>query len=204
MSEDQHLQALLDKIQTEGVAKAEAEAAKIIAEAETKGKAIVAEAERRAADHAARAEREAQAFAQRAADSVRQAARDVVLTVGQAVQQQLDELLLSQTREALSDPARLAALIEKAVAAYLDGGQKNLTACLAENAAGIAASLRAAFAGKAEAGVTLTLDETVDAGFRIRLENGRVEHDFTAAAIAGTIARRLRPQLAELLQRKEA
>ena len=204
MSEEQHLQALLNKIHTEGVAKAEAEAAKILAEAEAKGKAIVAEAERRAADQAAKAERDAQAFAQRAADSVRQAARDVVLAVGKAIQGQFDALLLSQTTVALSDPTRLTTLIEAAVTAYLAGGQKDLTVCLSEKAADIAAALRAAFAKQAVAGVALTLDATVDAGFRIRLENGRVEHDFTAAAVTETIARRLRPQLAELLQKKEA
>lgn len=201
MSEEQHLQALLDKIHTEGVAKADSDASKIVAAAEAKAKSIVTEAESRAAEHAAKAERDAEAFAQRAAESVRQAARDVVLSVTQAIQEQLEALLLEQTTAALSDPARLTTLIESAVNAYLSGGQKEMTVSLAEKAADIAEALRAAFAKQAATGVTLTLDTNADAGFRIRLENGRVEHDFSAAAISETIAKHLRPKLAELLQK---
>jgi hypothetical protein len=48
--------------------------------------------------------------------------------------------------------------------------------------------------------VTVVTDETTGAGFRIRLDNGRVEHAFTGASVADTLARNLRPRLAALMK----
>ncbi len=200
MSQDQHLQALLDSIRTDGVEKANAEAAKIVAAAEARAKEIIAEAERQAAAAQAKAERDAKAFEQRASDAVKQAARDVVLSVEKAVSSQLDALLLSQVTLALADPTRIASLVEAAVAAYLCDGQQALTVCLSDKAAETADLLRAAFAKQAVSGVTLVLDENTDSGFRIRLDNGRVEHDFTAVAVTAALSKHLRPQLASLLK----
>jgi len=194
------MQALLDKIRTEGVEKAAAEAHTITAQAEARAREIVAVAEQRAAAERTRAERDAKAFQQRATDAVHQAARDVVLSVEKSVAAHFRALLLTQTTLTLSDPARLAALVEAAVSAYLAGGEQALTVCLAEKAAATADALRAAFVRQAVAGVTLVLDENTGAGFRVHLDNGRVEHDFTAAAVTEALARHLRPQLASLLK----
>ena len=203
MSQDQHLQALLDKIHTEGVDKANAEAKRIVATAETQAKATVTEAEKQASELAAKAERDSQAFARRATETVRQAARDVVLSVEKAILKQLETLLLTEITRSLDKPDKLASLTEAAVGAYLAGGQKDLTVCLSEKAADVANALRQTFAKEAQAGVTLVLDPDTDAGFRIQLDRGRVEHDFTATAITEAIAQHLRPRLAALLQNKE-
>jgi V/A-type H+-transporting ATPase subunit E len=200
MSQDQHIQALLDKIRIEGVEKAAAEAQSITASAEARAREIVAAAEQRAADERNRAERDARAFQQRATDAVRQAARDVVLSVEKSIAAHFRALLLSQITLTLSDPARLASLVEAAVAAYLTDGEQALTVCLAEKASAMADALRVAFVRQAVSGVTLVLDENTDTGFRVYLDNGRIEHDFTAAAVTEALARHLRPQLAALLK----
>ena len=83
----EELQSLLDKIQSEGVAKAEARAAEIVAEAEKKAADVVAEAERKAAETRAAAEADAATLQSRAEASLRQAARDVRLQVGAAIQE---------------------------------------------------------------------------------------------------------------------
>ena len=194
------MQALLDKIRTEGVEKAAAEAHTITNQAEARAREIVAVAEQRAAAERTRAERDAKAFQQRATDAVHQAARDVVLSVEKSVAAHFRAILLAQTTLTLSDPALLASLVEAAVAAYLAGGEQALTVCLAEKAATTADALRAAFVRQAVSGVTLVLDENTGAGFRVHLDNGRVEHDFTAAAVTEALARHLRPQLASLLK----
>ena len=54
----EELQSLLEKINQDGIMKAEAEKAKIIAEAEKSAAAIIAEAEKSAADIIAKAEKE--------------------------------------------------------------------------------------------------------------------------------------------------
>ena len=63
----------------------------------------------------------------------------------------------------------------------------------------LAAALKAQLAADAAKGVKVVLDPTVGSGFSIRLDGGRVEHDFSEAAISAAIAKRLRPALAALL-----
>ena len=46
---------------------------------------------------------------------------------------------------------------------------------------------------------TLTTDPALGAGFTVKLDGGRVEHDFTAETISTELAKRLRPDLAKLL-----
>ncbi|NLL83455.1 MAG: hypothetical protein GX230_04355 [Lentisphaerae bacterium] len=201
MSEEQHLQALLDKIHSEGIAQAEAKAAEIIANAETRAKEIVALAERAAAEHRQSAERDANAFEQRGNDAVQQASRDIILSVAQAVQQQLESLLLAANRESLATPDTLSSLAQNAVRTYLSSGQKELDLYLSNNAVAVAEALRNSLAAQAAQGVNITLDQNTGSGFRVRLDNGRVEHDFTAEAITTAIASRVRPQLAALLHK---
>ena len=69
MSEE--LQSLLDRIQRDGVAKAEARAAEIVSAAEQKASGIVAEAEKKAAEIRAAAEADAETSARRSAESLR-------------------------------------------------------------------------------------------------------------------------------------
>ena len=76
------LQSLLEKIQSEGVDKAQAKAASILAEAEKAAAAKIAEAEKAAEAHLAKAEADAAVLRERSVQAVRQAARDVVLDVG--------------------------------------------------------------------------------------------------------------------------
>ena len=61
------------------------------------------------------------------------------------------------------------------------------------------AALKAQLAADAAKGVQVVLDETTGAGFALRLDGGRVEYDFSEAAIAAALAKRLRPDLARLV-----
>ena len=198
------LQSLLDKIQTEGIAKAEGEAKIILEEAREKATAIVDEAKR----EKARAEQAAQAaardFQTRAEQSVRQAARDVVLGVRAAVQDTLDRVLLSGIRETLREDA-LSDLILEAVRAYIAASSGSAAATVKVPEAQ-AAGLRGALLDKARSvakdGLEIRADRAVRGGFRVTLADGRVEHDFSEGAIREALAGLLRPTLAELLEEK--
>ena len=98
----EELQSLLDRIQSEGVAKAEARAAEIVAEAEKKAADLVAGAEKKAAGLRAAAEADAATLQSRAEQSLQQAARDVRLQVGAAIQETLERVLLKDVRAALA------------------------------------------------------------------------------------------------------
>jgi len=193
----QDLQQLLEKIQRDGVDKAKAEADKLLAEARAQAKAAVESAHAQAAKVKADARQDAEAFERRAEETMRQSARDTVLNVEKAVTSLFQRLLLKEVNAALSEKTELVArLAAEAVRAYL--GEKGGVEVAA--AAKLADVLRAALAAEAANGVTVVTDEATGTGFRIRLANGRVEHTFTGAAVAETLAKQLRPRLAALMK----
>ena len=185
----EELQQLLEKIQHDGVEKANAEAATILAKAKADAAAILKDAESKAAALRAQAETDAKAFEERAQKTIFQAARDTVLEVKDAIGRMLEKLLAKDVAAALADPSEAAKL---ALAAVNELGSN------ADVAAGekLAAALKAQLAADAKAGVKVVLDESVGTGFSIRLDGGRVEHDFSESAIVAALAKRLRPDLA--------
>ena len=189
MSEE--IQSLIEKINRDGVEKANAEAARIVAAAKEQAAAIVKEAKEEAAKAAKAAEEEAGLSAERAKETLRQAARDAVISVEGAVTRLLEKILTANVDAALSDPAAAATIAGDAVKALVGTG---------EVAAGpkIAAALKAQLAAKQN--FTVVMDETLGSGFTVKLDGGRVEHDFTGAAVSAELAKRLRPDLAALMK----
>ena len=189
----EELQQLLEKIQHDGVEKANAEAAAIISKAKAEAEACKKAAEEDAAAATAKAEAEAKASAERAEKTIQQAARDTIREVKNALDALFENLLAKNVNAALSTPGEAAKIALDAI--------RSLNADDAEVAANekLAAALKAQLAADAAKGVKVVLDPTVGSGFSIRLDGGRVEHDFSEAAISAAIAKRLRPALAALL-----
>ena len=185
------LQSLLEKINRDGVEKAEAEAKRIIAAAQAKADEIVKSAQAAADQAKAAAEKEAEAYAARAAETVRQAARDVVLSVKDALTTLLEQLLAKDVDRALADEKSAAALVAEAIKDLAGSGE-------------IACGTKLASALKSQASAlksfTLTVDDSLGAGFSVKTDGGRVEHAFTVETISAELAKRLRPDLAALLK----
>ncbi|MBQ8112437.1 MAG: hypothetical protein IJ146_04445 [Kiritimatiellae bacterium] len=189
----EELQQLLEKIQHDGVEKANAEAAAIISKAKAEAEACKKAAAEEAAAATAKAEAEAKASAERAEKTIQQAARDTIREVKNALDALFENLLTKNVNAALSTPGEAAKIALDAI--------RSLNADDAEVAANekLAAALKAQLAADAVKGVKVVLDPSVGSGFSIRLDGGRVEYDFSEAAISAAIAKRLRPALAALL-----
>lgn len=185
------LQGLLEKINREGVEKADAEARRIIAEAEARAKTIVAAAETEAAAKRAAAEQERDSMIARAEATIRQAGRDLVLAVRESLLKLLAGLLTENVEASLADEASLKALAAAAIVDLVGPGE--IVA-----APKFAAALKAQLAAQKE--FTIVTDDALGRGFVVRLDGGRIEQTFTAEVIAAELAQRLRPELAKLLK----
>ncbi len=198
----EELQQLLDRIRAEGVEKAQAEAQALVEKTRQEAKEIVSQAEAEAKELREAAQRDAEAFRRRAEESIRQAARDVLIQVEQDLVKRFEGLLRREVGAAVADEDSFRQWVSEAVAAYLKGGDKQVEVVVggaaAEQAAGLLARLRQE-AGT-EQGVTIAPNPAFPAGFTLRLQGGRVAYSFTADAITSALARLLRPQLAKLLQ----
>lgn len=188
MSED--LQSLLEKINREGVEKAQAKADEIVADAKAKADALVKGAREEAAKAKAAAEKDAADYAARAAETIKQSARDTILKVQESVTKLLTDLLAKDVDAALAKPETVGALIADAIKGLSGTAEVALPAKLA-------GALKAQLA--AQGNVKIVTDEALDAGFSVRTDGGRVEHAFTGEAVAAELAKRLRPDLAKLV-----
>ena len=189
MSED--LQGLLERINRDGVEKAQREADEIVAAAKKKAADIVKAANEEAARAKSDAEKAAKDYSARAAETVREAARDTVLSVQAAVTSLLEKLLSKDVAAALSDGRTASAIVADVVRDFAVKGE---IACGPELAKTLAAQLAQ------EGGFTVVTDETLGAGFSVRLDGGRIEHAFTADVVADELAKHLRPDLAALMK----
>ena len=189
----EELQQLLEKIQRDGVDKANAEAAAIVAKAKAEAEALVKKAQEAAAAAEAKGKADAEAYAARARETIAQAARDTVLKVKNDVTKLLTKLLAQDVSASLATEA--VPLAAAAVKELVTGSGAEVAA-----SAKLVDALRAQLAAQAQNGVKVVADEMTGAGFTVKLDNGRVEHDFTDAAISEALAQRLRADLAKLLK----
>jgi len=184
------LQSLLEKINREGVEKADAEAKKIIDDAHAKADALLKKAQEGASLAKADAEKAAAAYAERAKESVGQAARDVVLGVKDAITTLLEKILIKEVDKSLADEKTALDLVTNALKGLTGPGEVSCGPTLAKALAAHLAS---------SGSFTVVTNEAQGSGFTVKTDGGRIEHAFTGEVIAAELAKRLRPDLAALL-----
>ena len=202
----EELQHLLERIQKEGVEKAKREAEQIVSAARAEAARLVAESEKEAAAITADAEKEADAFRERATRSLKQSARDVVLSVGVAISAALRRLVERETKEAMG-PEILQQMLARFVEAYCaEGSGAGRVELLVspEDQESVTQYMTSAFAEALRSGVDIKADEGVVAGFRATLVDRHVQHDFTSEAATEAICTLLRPMLADIVREEMA
>jgi V/A-type H+-transporting ATPase subunit E len=195
------LQNLIDRIQQDGVDKAEAQARAIVEEARRKADSIVKQAEAEADARLAKAQRDAELFTERSIRAIGQAARDVVIAVERVVSVMLEKTIQGEVDAALTTET-VSRIIEAAVAAYVATGQNRVDVLLEpEQQRAVLALARTRFASLLQKGVEIRGDNSVVSGFRAVLVDRHVEHDFTGESIARALSQVLRPHQADVLRK---
>lgn len=197
------LQHLIDRLHREGVEKAEREAEQILARAKAHAASLVQEAEATASVRLEQAEREAQGYLERSTRTLEQAARDLLITVGQGVEGIVQDIVAEATNRAL-DRDTLKEMMVKIVQAYTErnGAENRIEFLISESdRQEILDFFIDQYRQHLISGVTIKPDRDVFRGFRVVLDGERVYHDFTKPAIAEALANFLRPHLAEIVHR---
>lgn len=193
MAED--LQALMDRIQKDAVNKAENEAAAIIAAAKEKAAEIVKNAEAEAAAKLEKADKDAEAFTERSERTLAQSARDLLLSVGKNLETMIQNLLALQVEKAL-DESTIKNMLLTVAKGYTSDVEVDFSE---DDAKKLASFVMGEFAKQVSAGVKVESDTGVKFGFRIKLDGGKVSHEFTSEAMAEALSSLLRPQLAKVV-----
>jgi V/A-type H+-transporting ATPase subunit E len=196
-SMDVQLNELIAKIKSEGVKNAEKEAASIIKQAEKKADEILAAAEKKASAHLAEAKAESSRFEQTARESLKQASRDVLLTLKERIIGLFEAVILQETREALSEKTLEEAIVSM-IKAWKPSELAGLELLLSpEDLAGVEKKLRAALAAEFKKGVEIKPSARVQAGFQIGEKDGAAYYNFTDQGIAEILSDYLNPKIAE-------
>lgn len=189
----EELKHLIEQIQKEGVEKANAQAEILISQAKEKAAKIVKEAEHKAHEMLLKAKNESEAFAERSVKTLEQAARDLLITVGQGCEKVVTTVLDKEVGGALSGE-----LLEKmilSVIAQNKGGAIELSVSDSDKVA-----LAAFCAGQAkQSGQTIELstDSEILSGFKVSFKDKNVYLDFSGEAVANALGSFLRPELAK-------
>lgn len=193
MAED--LQYLIDRIQKDAVDKANAESAKIIAAAKEQAASIVKAAEAEAAAKLEKADKDAAVYEERSAKNLEQAARDVLISVGKRFEVMVADLLALQVEKALSEDTLKTMLL----ALVKDYSSDVALVFSDSDKAKLQSFVMGEFQKALNAGVTLESDKGIKFGFRVKLDGGKVSHEFTAPAISAAISALVRPQIAAIV-----
>ncbi len=193
MAED--LQGLLDRIQNDGIKKAEMERDTMIADAKAQAEKIIADAKAQAEKIVADAKAQAQDDEKRANETIRQAARDTINTFKADLLARLQRVTKDMAGQAMT-PALMADIIRTMAAAYAEKSAAGLEILLPEkDAATLEAGLKAALLNNIK-----TEASGITAGLKIGF-NGSDEYlDFSDDALTDVICEFVGPKLAALLK----
>ncbi len=198
MSEE--LKDLIERIRSEGVAAAEAEAEKILAGAKARAATIVREAEAKARDMVATAEAEARTHTERSRATLLQAARDLLLSVSEGVENIMQGLVAEAVRDSLDTDCIRRMLIGIAQnCELLKGGADIAVLAGPEDVKELVRFFAELYKRKLAAGIELRTSSDILRGFRIAYKDKAVYLDFTEEAVAQALTQLLRPHLAEIV-----
>ena len=201
---DTQLQELIETIKAEGVQSAEKQAEQIVAAAEEKAQEITANAQKQAASivEEAKVDRSRQEAAGK--EAVRQAARDLVLSVQAQLTAIFRRVVEGATGETF-DAGVLESAVVTVVQAWAEGRDERLDVLLSEaDLKKVESNLRNRLAQQLAAGTEIKATPAVSNGFRIASRDGGVYYDFTADAVAEALAAYVTPRLAETIREAAA
>lgn len=197
---DIQLKELIETIQKDGIASAEAKAAQIIAEAERQAKEIREKAEKEAERMIQEAKREIARTEQASRDALVQAGRDLLLRLERRIVQLFEGVVKAATQEAL-DREGLVKILTALVTAWVEKNSPNIEILLSpKDYQTLEKGLQSRLAKELKQGVVIKPSPAVEAGFRIGEKNGSAYYDFTVEGLAEILSANLSPRLAELLK----
>ena len=199
----EELKDLIEKIQEEGVRAAQEKARSIEEEANRKAKSILNKATKEAGSIISKAEEKVSSMEESGKKSLKQAGRDLLLTLKKEINTMLDGLVVSHVQKVLN-PQGMAKIIAQLIKETEGVEKKDLIVSLKkEDLKKLEGTLLKELKQKTKEGITLKSSEDITGGFLISYDKGKSCYDFTDKAIAQYITLYLEPKLAELLKEKK-
>jgi V/A-type H+-transporting ATPase subunit E len=193
------LQELIDKIKSKGIKQAEAEAEKIITNAEKQAKKITDQAKHEAKQLVEKAKREISSFQAAADHTLKQAGRDLLLSLKAQIGALFDAVLTQEVQSVLKGKI-LEDILLAVVNGWVKKGVDNITILVSpEDLKKLRNFLLNRCASEMKKGVTIKPLPEIKAGFRIMEKDGTAYYNITEQGLSEVLSEYLGPELAELL-----
>ncbi len=198
---DVQVKELIEKIKNDGVKSAEETAAGIISDAEKKAAALMEKAEKDAAEIKSQAQNEAARMEQAGKEALKQAGRDLLLSVRKDVETLFDGVVKAGAAEVLKGDS-LKECIITVLKSWNADEVKDLTVLVPENLLkALESDLKGQLKSEVEKGLEIKPFNDIEAGFRISSKDGRVFYDFSDDELMTMLSKYLNPALLAILEK---
>lgn len=199
------LQALLDRIQDEGVKEADAERDRIVKEAKEEAERLLSEAKEEAERIRSEARQEADLLKQKGEEALRQAARDTLLSLRRQLEDRMQRIAKATAGDSLSDKDIAALIVELArQAATAEDEEPSVEVLLpAEKVETLQKGLLQQLRSDLKKTPELKPVDSLEGGFQVRFEGEDMLYDFSDEALSEVLTRFLNPRLAKILNNND-
>ncbi|MDD5505143.1 MAG: V-type ATP synthase subunit E family protein [Candidatus Omnitrophica bacterium] len=196
----QEIKDLIAQIHQEGIAAAEKQAAQIKADAEKEALKIISQAKTEAQKIIEQANIQAKKTDVSTRADLKQASRDLLISLRQEIIAMLDRLIKADLRQALS-PEELAKIIGTLIKnTPLSLGSQIIVSLNQQDKDRLGQGLLKQLAEETKRSVVLKSAEGIDSGFIISFDAGKSIFDFSSQALSDYISGSLRPELSKILK----
>ncbi|MBN2040842.1 MAG: V-type ATP synthase subunit E [Spirochaetes bacterium] len=195
---DIQLKELIEKIRKEGVGEAEEKAGRIIEDAKTSASEIIEKARKEASEIIAKAKDEQAQMENTGKDALKQAGRDLILTIKGKLTSIFDSLVKKEVSGALKDDV-ISELIPVIIKEW-SVKNKGIDVLLSrEDGKKLEKSLLNKLSDELKSGVEIKVHQGIKSGFRISEKDGESYYDFTDEGVAESLVQYLNPVLADII-----
>lgn len=198
MAED--LEHIIERIKSRGVQEAEKQSEEIVSAARKQAAEMIDEARERSERIVSEAEERTASIEKRSRAAMDQAARDLLLTVEEAVENIFEDLIHESVDRTMDEEFLKEVLSRALNRCFSEMDSENVELQLSEkDGSKLVEYLSARYRDKLDEGLQLRTDSEVLKGFRISFKDRHVYLDYTSRAVAEALANFLRPRLAEIV-----
>jgi len=199
------LQGLLDRIEKEGLDKAEAEKQRILEEARKEAEALIDKAKEEAGQTVATAKAEAEKLRTSGEADLRQAARDVLISLEEEVKKLLTSIVQEEVAGALT-PERLSEVIYELAVSYAKNSEVKGLEVMAnpEQLDSLCSTFQERLGARLKIHpIELKPVPDIDAGIKVSFNEDAVLHDFSSEAITEMLCGYLNPRILQIIKKEQ-
>lgn len=194
------LKDLIGKIQKDGVEAAQKQADDIIAKAKSQAEKILEEAYQRSHKLKQEAEKEIDKMEEVSRQTLKQSARDLILSVEKELKSLLDVVLKEKTSEVMTSD-NMVKFIDLVLPSFLENYAGASIMIPDSQINNYEKALRASLADKIQNGkVELKPFKSSEKGFKLKEENGAVSYDFSVSSISEVLSDYINPRFSFMLK----